>query len=366
MKVQLIGEPKIIMSNPHSKHNYFGWPTVTRLQNGKLAAAASGYRLAHVCPFGKSVISYSEDEGETWTIPAPYRDTVLDDRDGGILAFDEKSVLVTSFNNRVEMQRTYATNTKETYPSSTPYKSYVLSYLDTVTQEEEERDLGAVVLISHDYGVTFDKTFRTPIMTPHGPIQLKDGSIFWIGEVYGGTEDHSIQAYRLNPEDGSSEYLGRIVPPMIDGRQLYYHEPYVCELEDSTILCHIRTGGNVVDYALCQSVSRDGGRTWSEPVPFRDDRVGAPAHILRHSSGALISVTGIRWNDCGVNAMISKDEGKTWDIGHEIYNNHGVSWDLGYPATVELKDGSLLTVFYAHPEEGAPAVIMQQRWKIEE
>ena len=287
MKVQLIGEPKIIMSNPHSKHNYFGWPTVTRLQNGKLAAAASGYRLAHVCPFGKSVISYSEDEGETWTIPAPYRDTVLDDRDGGILAFDEKSVLVTSF-------------------------------------------------------------------------------IFWIGEVYGGTEDHSIQAYRLNPEDGSSEYLGRIVPPMIDGRQLYYHEPYVCELEDGTILCHIRTGGNVVDYALCQSVSRDGGRTWSEPVPFRDDRVGAPAHILRHSSGALISVTGIRWNDCGVNAMISKDEGKTWDIGHEIYNNHGVSWDLGYPATVELKDGSLLTVFYAHPEEGAPAVIMQQRWKLEE
>ena len=37
----------------------------------------------------------------------------------------------------------------------------------------------------------------------------------------------------------------------------------------------------------------------------------------------------------------------------------------GLSATVELKDGSLLTVFYALEKEGEPAVIMQQRWKLQ-
>jgi len=32
---------------------------------------------------------------------------------------------------------------------------------------------------------------------------------------------------------------------------------------------------------------------------------------------------------------------------------------------VELSDGSLLTVFYAHPAADQPAVIMQQKWRIE-
>ena len=99
MKIQKIGEPKIIISNPDSYHNYFAWPTVSRLQNGKIAVVASGFRLAHVCPFGKAVISYSENEGESSTVPAPIIDTPLDDRDAGILAFGESNVIVTSFNN---------------------------------------------------------------------------------------------------------------------------------------------------------------------------------------------------------------------------------------------------------------------------
>lgn len=84
MKIERIGDIKTVMCNEGSRHNYFGWPTVCRLQNGKIASVASGFRLDHVCPFGKAVIAYSEDEGETFTAPAPVIDTVLDDRDGGV------------------------------------------------------------------------------------------------------------------------------------------------------------------------------------------------------------------------------------------------------------------------------------------
>ena len=105
MKVILDGTPQVIMSNPASRHNYFAWPSVARLQNGRIAVVASGFRLVHICPFGKAVISYSEDEGRTYTFPAPVIDTPLDDRDAGILAFGERGVIVTSFNNSVRFQR---------------------------------------------------------------------------------------------------------------------------------------------------------------------------------------------------------------------------------------------------------------------
>ena len=58
-----------VLSNPGSLHNYFAWPTVTVLEDGTLAAVSSGFRLEHVCPFGKSVIAYSHDMGKTWTMP---------------------------------------------------------------------------------------------------------------------------------------------------------------------------------------------------------------------------------------------------------------------------------------------------------
>ena len=72
------------MQNPDSHHNYFAWPTAARLQNGKIAVVASGFRMAHLCPFGKLVIAYSDDEGESYTAPGVIMDTPLDDRDGGV------------------------------------------------------------------------------------------------------------------------------------------------------------------------------------------------------------------------------------------------------------------------------------------
>ena len=62
--------------------------------------------------------------------------------------------------------------------------------------------------------------------------------------------------------------------------------------------------------------------------------------------------------------MISLDDGKTWDKDHYLYKND-VSSDLGYPSTVELSDGTLLTVFYATPEKGSPNLILQTKWKLE-
>ena len=358
MKIELLGDIKTVMSNPGSKHNYFGWPTVCRLQNGKIAAVASGFRIDHVCPFGKTVIAYSEDEGESFTSPAPVIDTVLDDRDGGIMTFGDEGVIVTSFNNTVAFQRSYA----EKYT----HNAYALAYLDTVTAEAERDALGATYRISHDCGVTFGPLRKSPITSPHGPTALGDGRVLWVGRLYDRSEladgEHEIEVHEITA-DGEMKKLAEIAP--IHG--LLSCEPHMVEAADGTLLTHIRVqedGGARGErtFTVYQSESSDGGSTWTVPHKILSDLGGAPSHILRARDGRLIATYGYREAPYGIRMAVSTDHGKSWVCDYEIYVN-GVSLDIGYPSTVELKDGSFLTVFYAHRTSAEPATILSQRWK---
>lgn len=361
MRIERIGEPKIIMSNPFSKHNYFGWPTVTRLKNGKIAVVASGFRLQHICPFGKTVISYSDNDGESYTLPAPVIDTSLDDRDGGIIAFGQSGVIVTSFNNSISFQEEKADGTVQ--------EAYRRSYLAMLNGDDEQRYLGSTFRVSFDNGVTFGKLYKSPITSPHGPITLSDGSILWVGRTFSSKNSmmkkDCVCAYRLFPNDGRMDYLGCINDVYIDGVKQLSCEPATFELTDGTILCQFRVQSPSSPHTVFttyQATSRDGGKNWSIPQPVLSRCGGAPAHIMRHSSGVLISTYGYRSNPYGIRAMFSVDDGKTWDTDYELYLNE-ISADLGYPSTVECGDGSLLTVFYARLEKDGPAVIMQQKWR---
>lgn len=361
MKITLLGETEIIMSNPEGMHKYFGWPTVARLKNGELMAAASGFRLAHICPFGKAVAIRSTDEGKTWSCPEIVIDTVLDDRDGGLCPFGESGLVVTSFNNSVAQQRAWAEEANHT-PER---KKYILSHLDMVPEKKEKEALGATFKISLDNGKTFSKTYVSPVTSPHGPIELSDGSILWVGTDF--DEGVQVFSYKVNL-DGTMEKQGVIENPKEltgEGKECTLCEPYAFQATDGTIICHLRGEQN---FTIYQSVSDDGGKTWTKPEMLLPEYGGAPSHIMCHSSGVLIAATGYRANPFGIDVMFSKDNGKTWDMGHRIYEQE-FSWDIGYPSTVELTDGSLLTVFYAcpgYPDEEIQPVIMQQRWKFTE
>ena len=47
-----------------------------------------------------------------------------------------------------------------------------------------------------------------------------------------------------------------------------------------------------------------------------------------------------------------------------INKSGGIGGDLGYPSTVELADGSFLTVWYERMRESPKAVLRQARWKL--
>lgn len=354
MKINIIGSARVVMDNPMSRHNYFGWPTVARLKNGRIAAAASGYRLAHICPFGKAVMAFSDDDGETYTRPFPVIDTPLDDRDAGLCPFGTSALIVTSFNNTAAFQR-----------ESGYGGEYRDSYLDTVTDEDEAKYLGSTFCVSFDNGITFGPLYKSPVTSPHGPTEMPDGSIIYVGNIFG--DSRRIAAYTLDPHTGAMQRLGEI--PQLTGeiKDFLLCEPHTISLPDGTLLCHIRVEGDLPgkehEFGTYQSVSVDGGKTWSYPTCIADPMCGAPAHLMIHSTGTIICAAARRNEPWGIVAFLSNDGGKTWSDSQFIYRDY-ISADLGYPATVELEDGSLQTVFYVHPEKDAPAIIMSQKWEI--
>lgn len=364
MEITLRGGAETIIQNPHSKHNYFGWPSIARLQSGALAAVCSGYRCGHVCPFGKAVMALSTDEGKTWTGAWPVIDTPLDDRDAGICVFGEGGVMITSFNNTLQAQRNWNPLPADAAAPSDWRARYYNAYLDTVSPAEEARFLGSEFRLSADGGKTFGQIFRSPVTSPHGPTLLSDGTVLWVGRVFSEDdafgENSGVHAYRVNP-DGSMEFMGAVPDVYEHGERVYLCEPHAIQLPDGRILCHMRSEG-AVPFGTYQTSSSDGGKTWTTPEQLLPARGGAPAHLLMHSSGVLISAYGYREQPYGVRVMLSRDGGATWQKDLPLYT--GVSPDLGYPCTVELTDGSLLTVFYAKDEPDGPAVIKQQRWTL--
>ena len=141
-----------------------------------------------------------------------------------------------------------------------------------------------------------------------------------------------------------------------------FHEPHVLELPDGRLLGMIRAEGREIGphYTVFQTVSDDGGKTWSMPVSLGVS--GSPPHLLQHSSGAIVLAVGRRQEPFGQRALVSRDGGETWP---EEYIIKGADYaDIGYPCSVELSDGSILTVYYQHAEGENYPSLLWSRWEL--
>ncbi len=315
MNIKVKAEHGVICSMPHDPLGYFGWPSVAR-QGPTLVAVASGLRSQHVCPFGKTTLFTSQDEGRTWSPPQVVNDTPLDDRDAGVLSPDGVGLLVTWFTSDT---RRYVSYGREHYGEEEVARWEPV--LSTWTDELLQRWLGSWVRLSPD-GKTWDEPIRVPVSTPHGPIRLHDGSLLYFGKrMY--TDDSyqdegAIQAIRSTDGGQTWEELGR-VPLGADTFHSNLHEPHVVELEDGTLVGLIRyqhsdEGKTFWPFSIVQTESPDGGRTWTPTHPL--DVHGSPPHVLRHSSGTLVCVYGRREVPYGQRAMLSRDGGQTWDMDY--------------------------------------------------
>lgn len=370
MNKKIDAEHGVVSSFPDDFYGYFGWPTIAKMDDGSLVAAASGLRNEHICPFGRNVICISKDQGKTWTAPRVVNDSPLDDRDTGAVCLGGDRLLLSWFttDNRPYAQRRDAATIESWRPG-----------LDRVTDENAPRWVGAWIRTSDDGGESWHAPVKIPVTTPHGPIRLKSGELLFFGKEFlvdmEGFQAGSggIAAMRSTDAGTTWEKLGA-VPLYANTAEGNYHEPHVAELPDGRLIGLIRferarNGEEVeemglVGFSLFQSISDDGGATWSpaEPLGFH----GCPPHLLVHSSGALICVYGYRKEPYGERLMISRDRGESWEYDY-ILRDDGPDGDLGYPSSVELDDGSLLTLYYQKSQSSSEKCsLLWSRWRLPE
>lgn len=355
-------------------YGYFGWPTVARLEDGTLLAAASGLRNDHVCPFGRSVICSSRDDGATWSEPAVVNDTPFDDRDTGLVCAGGRSVVLTWFtsDNRERIRGQMADENSER-------ARRWLAGLIRADAADPSRYTGAWLRTSDDGGETWSEAVRIPVNAPHGPIRLADGGLLYLGKEFGMEgevfRNGAGRILAMRSDDGGRTWNALGAVDCYEGTEPpNYHEAHVAELPDGTLVGHIRFqnfGGTSVkvedlgltSFSIMQTVSTDGGKTWSPPEPLGFH--GSPPHLLAHSSGALVCVYGYRQKPFGERAAVSRDGGASWE--HDIVlRDDGPDGDLGYPASVELDDGSIFTLYYQKEKAGDRCGLLWTRWRLPE
>jgi hypothetical protein len=329
---------------------YLGWPTIAQLPNGVLMVAFSGDRDGHVCPWGKTQVIRSADQGVTWSPPETITNSPLDDRDAGLIVTQKGTLLVSWFTS-VAFER-------PAYEGA--YNRYA-RVGEKISSETRREWLGNWVRRSEDGGKTWLPGVRTVASAPHGPIQLRDGRLLYLGTaVLDG--QHTLVAEESQDDGKSWKVLTTIPKP--SGSDAGIGEPHLVELASGKILAMFRhePKGDTSQCFLLQSESSDCGKTWA---PLVRTRIwGYPPHLLQLQNGWLLVVYGHRREPYGERACISRDEGKTWDVENEIVLTGAATRDLGYPSSIQLRDGSILTVFYQAEQLGDPAVLMSTHWRL--
>ena len=360
MKVEIL-EQGTVSRLTNTAYCYQGWPTVCIDEQGTLYVASSGCRLGHLCTFGKNLFTKSVDGGKTWSTPRVINDTLMDDRDAGLVYMGNGKIIMTYFNNPPSL---YFDNPDwiDRYAKTEELRRVALDHFDEWRRlDTSEYDVGAFLKISYDYGKTWSESYRTPISAPHGPIMRSDGSLLYVGRRFGNDDyGHTISAYESFDDGRTWSFLSDIEPPI--GCENNINEAHALEFPDGSILGVVRGDGPPVPYnfSVFTCWSYDGGKTWTRLEPT--DICGAPPHLLRLDDGTVVMAYGRRRPPYGEYVSLSEDGGKTF--GEGILLREHVNWDMGYPSSVTMPDGSIMTVYYQSLEGDDYDSILFTRWRL--
>lgn len=345
-------------------NRYIGWPTAARTAGGDILVVFSGDRDEHVCPYGKIFLTRSSDDGKSWSEPEIICNTPLDDRDAGIVALQSGALVISWFNSLAFEVDEYHAWVKD--DGARVNKSDWKKASSLITNKERQERLGSFTIRSEDDGRTWSDPVMNVVSAPHGPIQLSDGRLMYIGSLM------PFVSQRIGVEESLDEgrtwhVVGEVpLPEEALSREVDMCEPHLCEASDGRLIAVLRKNCAVEKRGVYQSESLDGGRTWSKPSEIlRSDGSslkGYPPHLLKLRDGRILMVYGYRLEPFGERALISCDDGRTWDIDNEIEICPSHCGDLGYPASVELDDGKILTVFYQVEKDDEKPCVMGTIW----
>lgn len=310
------------------------FPVMVKLKDGALGAVIRG-GAPHIGVKGRLDWIRSEDGGRSWSKPTGIVDSKWDDRNPSLGQMADGTIV---------MGYAEASTYDERGKWNTSAGSYDLFYVT-----------------SQDGGKTWSdkrKLYCGPIIngSPFGRI-IHDRRGTALMAIYGGRNPSYDGPEKL---EGKGRDFSGIIRSRDNGRTwgdfsmilAGHNEASLQLLPDGRLLAVVRTESG----ALSVTESSDAGYRWSPPRKLTK-RGQHPADICLLKSGTLLITYGNRLRPYGVGCVLGRDRGKTWDYEDRVM----LAWDsqntdCGYPSTVQLKDGTILTMYYSVGTGSLPSV----------
>ncbi|MCC7163530.1 MAG: exo-alpha-sialidase [Anaerolineae bacterium] len=345
----------------------------TQLANGDVVVIYNKARgLAHL-DFDSIALVRSKDNGETWDplsermvwqcTPTFGSDTpsVMQLSDGTLLC----NFLMTAF-----------VGTKGVFEDFGP-QSNVLNAM-------RECD-GVWLTRSNDNGETWTPAYKAsvsplrwgqpidePIELPNGTLLMAVQGMMRARAYHSDEEPYRCFLIRSDDKGLNWEHWSTIA---FDAAGIIsFSEPALGRMGDGTLVAMMRVmhQPHRKHQRMWMAYSRNEGESWSQPEAT--NLWGFPADLILLQDGRMLCTYGYRREPYSVRGCISND-GIHWDVANEFVIREGGTapveaepnwyWHIGYPTSLQLKDGSMLTVDHRWTSE-APYVqyVVGVRWEL--
>lgn len=176
--------------------------------------------------------------------------------------------------------------------------------------------------------------------SPYGRIiESADGSLLlsFYGRMRGRPEETIGCGIMRSRDDGLTWGEERLIAEA-------YNETALLELPDGRLLAASRSQSER-NIATFESEDRGDSFRFIDDVTRRNEH---PADLTLLQSGRVLLTFGRRIRPFGCGGLVSEDGGRSWDRSHEalLAGDGARNTDLGYPSTVQLADGTIVTALY--------------------
>lgn len=202
--------------------------------------------------------------------------------------------------------------------------------------------------ISEDRGQTWGEVFYMPagLIGPvrSKPIRLDDGSILAGTSVEAGYRGNTPRdaPYRswaawVNRSTDGGETWSIHGPITVPGENYGVIQPTLWQTENGDVKMLLRATDRIG--AICESVSRDGGITWSpaRPITLPNPNSGVDA-VKLHDGRVVLIYNHTERGRSPIHLAVSHDDGETWGEPMIIEEGEG---EYSYPAVIQAEDGNI-------------------------